>query len=352
MGEIGAPLTSYRFTYLQVGRALAALAVLLMHASHFADTVATPIPRPIWDLLQFGYLGVDFFFVLSGFILSYSYAATARPATEFLLRRAIRIYTPYWPIALAMGMAAQLFGGLGLGLPWSWAETVTLLPISAPPVLSVAWTLQQELLFYISFSLLVPRFGFAALAIFWSICAVTGALSAAFGIELHGPRLLTFLFNPINLNFVFGVLAFLFVQRGARIGRLAACICLGLPVLLFALLRADPAFSFLIGSGLAVSLILAIQKEQSQGKPAGRGWLLLGAGSYAIYLAHIPMLILLSWIGKHLFGAMPWLLFLSVTCLLCTAGALIYHLAWEAPALRWANRRLAQTFIREIPADD
>ena len=75
-------------------------------------------------------------------------------------------------------MAAWLSGGFGL--PWSWAETITLLPISAPPALTVAWTLQHELLFYLSLALIVPRGGFAALALFWTVCVLAGFLLEAF----------------------------------------------------------------------------------------------------------------------------------------------------------------------------
>ena len=90
-------MSAFRFTYLQAGRALAASGVLLLHASHFTQAVATKMPDLLYQILQFGYLGVDYFFVLSGFIISYSYStsAGARTTEEFLWRRAVRIYIPY-----------------------------------------------------------------------------------------------------------------------------------------------------------------------------------------------------------------------------------------------------------------
>ena len=100
------------FTSLQAGRALAALLVVLFHLGLIvADAKYFEVP---WVATPFrwGDAGVEFFFVLSGFIIASAHAADiSRPARliPYLQRRMIRIYPPYWIIfALVSVMALSL----------------------------------------------------------------------------------------------------------------------------------------------------------------------------------------------------------------------------------------------------
>ena len=97
-------LNSGRFEVLQAYRAFAALGVVLHHingklsAPHY---FGTQVP----DFFSWGQIGVDFFFVLSGFIIAMC-TQRARSAPEFLMNRALRIYPPFW---LAFVRAAMQF---------------------------------------------------------------------------------------------------------------------------------------------------------------------------------------------------------------------------------------------------
>src|ERR1700743_1356882 len=83
------PLTSVRF--------FAALAVLLFHFG--AGMIARlGAPTPLRHLFANGYLGVTFFFVLSGFLLTYSYfdrLASRAELRDYAVSRVARLYPVY-----------------------------------------------------------------------------------------------------------------------------------------------------------------------------------------------------------------------------------------------------------------
>ncbi len=60
-------------TTLQAGRAVAALAVLLYHAAQATETRVEAFPAGLARVLGYGFLGVDLFFVLSGFIILHAH---------------------------------------------------------------------------------------------------------------------------------------------------------------------------------------------------------------------------------------------------------------------------------------
>jgi peptidoglycan/LPS O-acetylase OafA/YrhL len=89
---------------LQAGGALAALAVLLHHASSSTAAFTAGMPGWLKSICERGYLGVDFLFLLSGFIIAH----TRHPHHSlggYARRRLTRVFIPYWPIGVATGVA-------------------------------------------------------------------------------------------------------------------------------------------------------------------------------------------------------------------------------------------------------
>ena len=93
---------------LQAGRFMAAMAVVLHHAVISITAFVDEPPNLIKSILNYGYLGVDFFFVLSGFIIHYTMSARHRPAIRFALDRLARILLPYWPVGIVLAVAYTL----------------------------------------------------------------------------------------------------------------------------------------------------------------------------------------------------------------------------------------------------
>tara|TARA_B110000503_G_C7120160_1_gene402130 strand:+ start:1368 stop:1679 length:312 start_codon:yes stop_codon:yes gene_type:complete len=82
---------------IQIYRGLAALMVVIfhfwIHMSHFFEDDFTSIR----NITSIGAYGVDFFFVLSGFIISYSYVNKDISIKKYFTNRYLRIYLPYIP---------------------------------------------------------------------------------------------------------------------------------------------------------------------------------------------------------------------------------------------------------------
>src|SRR6476469_3781066 len=115
---------------VQVLRAAAAGAVLIAHTSNDPT----------------GQVGVDIFFVISGFIMGI--VAPGRAPAEFLMSRLRRVYPPYVLAAIPMIVGFYLLGQMSFqsvltdATLWPWWGSFL------RPTLSPGWTLSFELLFY------------------------------------------------------------------------------------------------------------------------------------------------------------------------------------------------------------
>lgn len=142
-----------RLDLLDYGRLVAALSVMAFH--YFFNGIRngkiesiTAIPE-LAGLAVYGHLGVQFFFMISGYVIFFS-AAGRRPS-EFLVARAVRLFPAFWIAVLLTSACAMLWAGpaMTVSLPQ------ILVNLSMVPALfdiayvdGVYWTLQLELAFY------------------------------------------------------------------------------------------------------------------------------------------------------------------------------------------------------------
>ncbi|MFS8087214.1 MAG: acyltransferase family protein, partial [Acidobacteriota bacterium] len=153
--------TSQSIDVLQAMRGIAALMVVLWHSSRFISPYYTGLG---WTLFGGGSaMGVEMFFVLSGFIMVYTTTAgTPVSAGNFLLRRFIRIW-PLYMICTGLVILQQGVSSVdGSGL----FQSLTFIPVRNDqlPLLGVGWTLNFEMYFYVIFGLcmLLGRLRWAA----------------------------------------------------------------------------------------------------------------------------------------------------------------------------------------------
>jgi peptidoglycan/LPS O-acetylase OafA/YrhL len=267
-------------------RGFAAIAVLLYHTGVYTGIYFN---YPIF-FFENGNLGVDFFFTLSGFIITYIHLKDIKrrgsPKT-FLVKRFIRIFPFYWIVLLAViALEPSSFPGWKL-----FVENVLLfrLPMSVMP-LKVAWSLTFEIAFYLLFAL--------AIAAGWKIARVMMAiwvLLIVFATTFHN-GLLQVLTSNMNIEFLFGCLAgYAFV--GNKLKLKLSLFFTGL--LLIAVIfigfiswqgfdRFNIYMTTLMGasSGWIILHAALLDKEQRYQAFALPVLVLAGNASYAIYLTH------------------------------------------------------------------
>jgi len=136
-----------------------------------------------WVFSKAGYLGVSFFFVLSGFVLTWSHKPTdAR--TAFWRRRFMKIF----PNHLVMWVIAMVTFAAPLTRPLGWVPNIFLLHSMFPQgdvyvsVNPPSWTLCSELLFYLLFPLLIVGLRKIPPARLWWWAA--GMVAAMVGVQL------------------------------------------------------------------------------------------------------------------------------------------------------------------------
>ena len=336
-----------RLEVLQAGRAIAALAVVLLHAQVATEAFVGPLPPSLKAVAGQGYLGVDFFFVLSGFIIFYtSHGRTARPGwrRRFAESRLVRIFVPYLPVGIAMALFYTFLPGVSRATPdWGWLSTLTLVPTGTSPALTVAWTLQHELVFYTLALLFLKRGGPLPLAAGWASAILAWQ---AFGWPLEPPptsSVAAVLLHPINLEFLFGMVAAWAILHGRFDRPLAMCALGALFVAGFFAIGAPKAWSALFGLGLAFLIPVLVRREQA-GRLRVAAWLIvLGEASYALYLIHNPLIATTSRavaaVSHH------WLAGMAVAVTASVAASLAYYFAYERPA-----RHRLMAMIRSSPA--
>ncbi|NQV80015.1 MAG: acyltransferase [Alphaproteobacteria bacterium] len=315
--------------------------VLLYHASGFMQAPDYYGYVPLFGVFDWGDAGVDFFFVLSGFIIYYvNHDSLGRRSgiVAYLWKRFSRVYPIYWILTLPM-LAAYLF--LPISQQGYETETRTivgsflLLPLSDYPILPVAWTLTFEVFFYAVFAICFVKreFGFA-LIIGWQLATLA---NLAFGFASQG--WIGFVLNPLNLHFGLGILAAVTfirfpLRRSAVIVAISllALVAMGLSSVFLEIHR-GPFWRLAFGVLVAVTIAGLASRERAGGLEIPRFALLAGAASYSIYLLHYPLELILVKGFKALEGHVSvsaGMVFILIAAIPFFA-ALVLHLRIERP---------------------
>lgn len=357
-----------RLENIQALRGVAALMVLVAHVKGAElDYGGGGTLLPHWPFI--GVVGVDLFFLISGFVMAHVAFASERGrrgAGRFLYNRAARIYPVYWTVTL---MLIVLYAGkrflFAEGTPFpNPIETFLLLPDDHYPLVPVGWTLVHEMYFYVVFSVFVLWRGaniFAFLAVWAAI--VGGGLAAGFFAANPWTKIVL---NPLTFEFVIGALVACAVRRGAVAFALPA---LSAGVLLFgveAAFFADRLYPDVMGQfalraaiftpPFALILYGAAALERSKGVVAPLWLRRTGDASYSVYLIHVPVFLV---VGKLISvsipdGAADNVVLIAAFAAAALAAGFALHQYVERPLLtatkRWGDRLFARHPSRRLAA--
>ncbi|MEV4127891.1 acyltransferase [Nocardia sp. NPDC049707] len=387
----------------------AAFAVFVLHALVFLPVYPfqkSELFRHIHQVvpMQLGAAGVTFFFVLSGFIIYWSF----RPGNSvpwFYWRRVLKIY----PTHLVATVAFIVVASVPLSRLVVWAPNVLLIHTWVPKWTTVgglnvpSWSLGAEMLFYLSFPLALPLVRrIRGERVWWVLAGLLVlilALHTAYFLWVPGPKGIANAFAPRLVpgdvspyfelhaspawfaqpdipvapsywlsytfpasrlpEFFLGVFAARLVLEGRwRNTRL------DLPLLALAVAFAATwvvpvnykMSALLLAPMTAVVATLATRDLAGlHGLNAAPRMVWLGNISYAFYLIQFPVMVLITrlFIGGRQFGLLGWLGFAGLSLIVAVAAAAgIYRWVDEPLMRRFAGRRaVRQVATTRDPVD-
>ncbi len=342
-------------------RGIAAMAVVMQHFSTTAQSHATvTIP----SLVPHGYLAVDFFFVLSGYIMCYTYLAAFQRQgwqtyPDFLLRRAIRLL----PLNVFVTAALLLLGWLSLQL---WQRNIFFGDIRLPfdvvtnlfmlqglgigrNMNGPSWSVSAEFLAYFSFPLLI----FGAFSKRRAVLGLTIAIALAglLFVALSNARLGMASEGPLLggmrcvTEFTLGMAAYRYWVRkdvSAWLGQDRVTASLLVLTVVLLVIRID-----LLVVLLFPWVVVAVAHNSGRvnawlGKPL---FYFLGVTSYSLYLIHnafrpLALLLLQAWQPQAV-GALAALSFALIGSLAVIPFAWLTYRWVENPSRDWLRRKLA-----------
>jgi peptidoglycan/LPS O-acetylase OafA/YrhL len=351
--DAGAPRT--RFAILDLLRGLAALVVLEHH-----------YPRPGGEpLFGVGYIAVDLFFVLSGYVLAHAYfdwlRRGAHPA-RFFRARLIRLY-PLYLLATLLQASFSLLWSVGIdpgaALPkWSGTVATALVMLPTPPT----WSLQPGVLFpflvqaWSLFWELVVNLIYAAWAKVTKgrvpvLLILAGAAGLIFGALTHG---------AMNLGWgwdgaVFGgarALYGLFVGIALWLVR-ERWRAPSIPAWLVALVMLLALMPHRLGAGyeLAVTLVVVpmivwFGASATSGRAVDRVGRELGLASYAIYVLQDPLRLVYVVVMNHVPRLRP-----ALPLDLDWALSLVFIMAASWLLTRWIDQPVREALTKRLTPD-
>jgi peptidoglycan/LPS O-acetylase OafA/YrhL len=346
----------HKFVTLDGLRGVAALAVLQLHTQTLFGALLFPE----------GYLAVDFFFLLSGFVMAYAYQQKldrGMSTMEFFKTRMVRLY-PLYGLGLLIGGAFSvvqmhdgsshptvrgivsvfLLGALWIPMPVIFSGySSAIFPLNLP-----AWSLFYEICANIAHALFFRRRSWmycgAVIVISGMALAVCGEFlnTMDFGVNHQGTL---YAFFRVFFSYFLGNLLFRFWNRGWLRFKMPSLVSAGV---LLAVLAVRPPGPLLVSYDLLVTILVfpILLLASSSAQPSRRWSKLfqaLGTASYAIYVLHVPMerFFERAWthIAKHeanLDAPWPGILFVSLVILV----ALVVDSIYDLPVRAYLRERL------------
>lgn len=364
---------------LQVMRGIAALFVVMFHYSGFLGQ-GSVYQNVYHSLFSWGIVGVDIFFVISGFIMIYTTHNKKHGITtakKFFANRLLRVLPVYYfglLVAFAVGGAMSLFHypekltNLISALTFTvYRNDITPHYIDDGGLYNIRWTLNYELYFYVVFSLCLffryralalATWGVLAIIVVPSLAGFTPTLSMQ-GYAWHNPWF-GFLTNPIILEFLIGVFfAYLYIGITKQVvakeikfifALFAICILLYLGFRLFM----GTLFALYIPTTLLIGIVIfsLCISDSLISKYIPRFLEVLGDISYSLYLLHsLVGIFVFKKLGKLHDGDLYRVFVVIVALTLSVIAAYYSHKYVEIKFVNFLKRKLGLIRTHPLPGN-
>ena len=344
------------FATLDGLRGLAALLVLMFHMPGWFGA-ATP---------EFGFLGVDLFFVMSGFVIAHAYEARIAGGLgtrQFMAIRLVRLY-PLYALGLLLSLALIAMSSWASGavsgkdatalrsLPWALAmlpaPNINIADAELYPLNSPAWSLIFELVANLAYVACWRWARSRNLLLLVAACAAVMLASPDFYGE-GGWNLASIPQGLLRVFWSFPVGILLYrAQRSGRWHppRLPGLAWLAVFVALL-MLPADWVIQFCVLAGFPLLVACAATAEPGRARPI---FAALGGASYAIYAIHVPCFELATALLRlaGLPATAPWAGFAFMAAIV--PACLLIDRYYAAPVRRALGRLLIRPRAAPYPA--
>jgi peptidoglycan/LPS O-acetylase OafA/YrhL len=301
-----------------------------------------------------GAIGVDLFFVISGFIMivtTWDAFATNGASGRFLERRVLRIYPPYWVAFLAFLCVSAIAPHLQRAGPlnaWTVVTSLLLIPHESGPIMFVAWSLAYEMYFYLVFASAL-RFPRDRLRTFIATWIVATLVLNVVSFYVHNV-VLSFVGNPLTFEFIAGVGIGVLVHERRVFAPRAILICGVLLTIAVAVYssRFDGFGTYSLDwyrvvaatPGMAMIVYGAVTLEEQTRLSVASALVRMGDASYTTYLWHGMLLGTFTAAVAHFrpHGTIADAAFLLGGYAVVIVGSQIIYRIVEAPLVRLLQR--------------
>ncbi|SFR17815.1 acyltransferase family protein [Poseidonocella sedimentorum] len=290
-----------------------------------------------WSVIENGARGVDFFFVLSGFVIFHVYEPKISDGTfsfrRYVVKRFARIY-PLHAVMLLVFVALSILRGSGADgifasvlLFHAWGVTDGLV-LNGP-----SWTLSAEMFAYLLFGVLVNRSpGTSAIVAALCVSAIA-AHFIALGVGKSAFIHLTWDYGIVRIvpSFILGML----LRRLTPIVPAAFAAIMGFAGIVALLILASAPAGYEVFLPFSLLIISGAKLSDRRNLPTNsKLFVYLGEISYSTYMIHIFVIaVWFDYLPKLGIAPLPWPA-ICVMVLACSVAS--YHVI-ELPARRWIN---------------
>lgn len=368
---------------IQIMRCIAATVVVLAHSGW----TAYGVPHQVTNL---GGIGVDIFFIVSGFIMPYvvfgglyhDKSTIIVNSGTFFVRRLTRIWPLYFISTVAVLILsafvsrflhadtdlAYMYNPSKFSLSW-FLESLTFTHWHQPPLLAIGWTLQLEFVYYTFFAavIAVKHIKIDLIEIIFGLLVLVSNIlvnaKITSGLVSYMPFLLVFS-QPMMIEFLLGMILYRFYSKNIVLpSKLSIFILItSLPVFVFLSLAdflgylnliSPSILRIILWGGTAFFIVwaaLSLEKMFVLNRFTQK-LLLLGDASYSLYLVHWLTIPFITFIFAryNLYASVNMYIFLALNFLICQKIALIVHLKIEKPMNQFIRKiNFRKKFFKDL----